>query len=306
MWSILTETFQNWSRHNTARLGAALAYYSIFSLGPIIVISVAVAGMVFGPAAARGEISAQIRGLLGDAGAQAVDAMLAGASRPHEGMLATVIGIGTLMFAAVGVVVQLKDALNTVWNVEAAPTKGYWRLIRGYLVSLAGILALGFILLVSLVFTAALAAAGKFIAPYLPEMTLQLTGSGISYALVTLLLAMMFKWLPERSIAWGDVWLGAAVTAGLFEIGKFLIAFYIGKQGLESTYGAATSLVVLLVWVYYASQIVLLGAEFTHVIASRRARARAPRSPSSSAPPQRQGAVPTSRPPIIRAGAMEL
>lgn len=285
MWSILTETIANWSRHNTARLGAALAYYSIFSLGPIIVISVAVAGTVFGPAAVRGEITAQIRGLLGNDGAQAVEAMLAGASRPHEGTPAIVIGIGTLVFAAVGVVVQLKDALNTVWNVETAPTTGYWRLIRGYLVSLAAVLALGFILLVSLVFTAGLAAVGKFIAPYLPEAALQLTGSGISYALVTLLFAMMFKWLPERPIAWGEVWLGAAVTAGLFEIGKFLIALYIGRQGLKSTYGAATSLVVLLVWVYYASQIVLLGAEFTQVIAARRARRRAGGRPPSRAGP---------------------
>ena len=270
MWSILTETVANWSRHNTARLGAALAYYSIFSLGPIIVISVAVAGTVFGPDAARGEITGQIRGLLGNAGAQAVEAMLAGASRPHDGMVATLIGIGTLVFAAVGVVVQLKDALNTVWNVDAVPAKGYWRLIRGYLISLGAVLGLGFLLLVSLVFTASLAAAGKFVAPYLPEAPIQAMGSLASFALATLLFAMMFKWLPDTHVAWREVWLGAAVTAALFEIGKLLIALYIGKQGLESTYGAATSLVMLLVWVYYASQIVLFGAELTHVLAARR------------------------------------
>lgn len=273
MWSILQETVANWSRHNTARLGAALAYYSIFSLGPIIVISVAVAGTVFGPDAARGEITGQIRGLLGNAGAQAVEAMLAGASRPHDGMVATLIGIGTLVFAAVGVMVQLKDALNTVWNVDATPAEGYWRLIRGYLLSFVAVLALGFLLLVSLVFTASLAAAGKFVAPYLPEGPIQATGSLVSLALVTLLFAMMFKWLPDTHVAWREVWAGAAVTAALFEIGKFLIAVYIGKQGLESTYGAATSLVMLLVWVYYASQIVLFGAELTHVLGVRRALA---------------------------------
>jgi membrane protein len=288
MWSILEQTFANWSRHNTARLGAALAYYSIFSLGPIIVISIAVAGMVFGPDAARGEITAQIRGLLGDAGAQAVEAMLAGASRPHDGWLATLIGIGTLVFAAVGIVVQLKDALNTVWNVDATPAVGHWPLIRGYLVSLAGVLSLGFILLVSLVFTAALAAAGKFVAPYLPEASLQVAGSIASLALITLLFAMMFKWLPDTQVAWGEVWLGAAVTAALFEIGKVLIAVYIGKQGLESTYGAATSLVMLLIWVYYASQIVLLGAELTHVLAARRG-ARRPRQVAATIAPQGQG-----------------
>jgi membrane protein len=200
--------------------------------------------------------------------------MLAGASHPHQGMLATLIGIGTLVFAAVGVVVQLKDALNTVWNVDATPAEGYWRLIRGYLVSLAAVLSLGFILLVSLVFTAALAVVGKFVAPYLPEASLQVVGSLTSLALITLLFAMMFKWLPDTHVAWGEVWLGAAVTAALFEIGKVLIALYIGKQGLESTYGAATSLVMLLIWVYYASQIVLLGAELTHVLADRRGARR--------------------------------
>jgi membrane protein len=270
MWTALKTTAANWSRHQTARIGAALAYYSIFSIGPIIVISVAIAGAVFGPEAARGEITGQIRGLLGNAGAQAVEAMLAGASRPRQGIVATAIGIGTLVFAAVGVVVQLKGALNTVWNVDETPDAGYWRLIRGYLVSLAAVVSLGFILLVSLVFTASLAAIGKFVSPYLPEFSLQLVGALTSFALVAVLFTMMFKWLPDVPVAWRDVWLGAVITAVLFEAGKFLIAFYIGKQGLESTYGAATSLVALLIWVYYASQIVLFGAELTYVLAQRR------------------------------------
>jgi membrane protein len=278
MWTILKTTAANWSRHNTARIGAALAYYSIFSIGPIIVISIAIAGAVFGPEAARGEITDQIRGLLGSTGAHAVESMLVGASRPRQGMITTAIGIGTLVFAAVGVVVQLKAALNAVWNVDETPDAGYWRLIRGYLVSFAAVMSLGFILLISLVFTTALAAAARFVAPYIPELRLQMTGSLISLAFVTLLFAMMFKWLPDAPVAWREVWLGAAVTALLFEIGKFLIAFYIGKQGLESTYGAATSLVALLIWVYYAAQIVLFGAELTYVLAQRQAERKSRRA----------------------------
>ncbi len=268
-WSLITETAANWSKHKTARLGAALAYYSVFSLGPVILIAVAVAGLVFGHDAVRGEVSAQIAGLLGRNGAQAVETMLAGASKPQEGLLATLFGAAVLLFAAVSVVVQLKDAMNTVWECDAPQGSGLWHFMRSYLISLAGILSLGFLLLVSLIFTAALAATGKFLAPYIPQAALQIVGSAISFGLVTLLFAMMFKWLPDASVAWKDVWIGAALTAALFELGKVLIGYYIGTQGLDSTYGAAASLVVILIWVYYSSQIVLIGAEFTHVYAER-------------------------------------
>jgi membrane protein len=156
-----------------------------------------------------------------------------------------------------------------VWEVETTKANGTWNFMRSYLVSLAGILSLGFILLVSLLFTAALAAGGKYVAPYMPEATLHVVGFAVSFALITLMFAMMFKWMPDAEIEWRDVWLGAALTACLFEVGKLLIGIYIGKQGLESTYGAAASLVVVLIWVYYASQIVLLGAEFTRAYALR-------------------------------------
>ena len=269
VWTLLKETAGNWSSHKDARLGAALAYYSIFSIGPLIVIAIAIAGLAFGAEAVRGEVGNQVRGLLGDAGAQAVDAMLAGASKPREGLFATLFGIATLILAALGVVVQLKDALNTVWEVPASKSSGIWGFLRTYLVSLAGVLSLGFLLLVSLLFTTALAAAGKYIEPWLPEAAMQATGFVLSFAFITLLFAMMFKWLPDAAVAWRDVWLGAAVTALLFEVGKFLIGLYVGKQGLESTFGAAASLVVLLIWVYYSSQIVLMGAEFTRAYALR-------------------------------------
>jgi membrane protein len=268
-WAPLAETFNDWSEHKDARLGAALAYYSVFSLGPLIVIAISIAGLAFGHEAVQGQVTGAIRGLLGDTGAQAVEAMLKGADRPREGMLATILGLGTLLFAAIGVVVQLKDALNTVWEVKTPPGKGIWRFARTYVLSLAGVLALGFLLLISLLLTAALSAVGKYIAPYLPEGALQIAGSAASFAVIGVLFAMMFKWLPDTRVEWRDVWLGAILTAALFELGKFVIGFYIGKQGLESTYGAAASIVVVLIWIYYSAQLVLMGAEFTQVYARR-------------------------------------
>jgi membrane protein len=268
-WAPLRETLNRWSEHKAARLGAALAYYSVFSLGPLIVIAIAIAGLVFGAEAVRGQVLATLNGLLGEAGTQAIEAMLKGADRPREGAVTTVIGIGTLLFAAVGVVVQLKDALNTVWEVETTPGSGIWRFVRSYVLSLAAVLSLGFLLLISMLLTAALAAAGKYVAPYLPEVALQIAGFAASFTVISLLFAAMFKWLPDTKIEWRDVWLGAVLTAALFEVGKFLIGLYIGKQGLESTYGAAASIIVVLLWVYYSAQLVLMGAEFTNVYARR-------------------------------------
>jgi membrane protein len=268
-WSPLQETGNRWLEHKDARLGAALAYYSIFSLGPLIVIAIAVAGLVFGAEAVQAQVFGALHGLLGDSGTQAIDAMLKGANRPREGLFAALLGVGTLVFAAVGVVVQLKDALNTVWEVETPPGSGIWRFVRTYIWSLAGVLSVGFLLLISMLLTAALSAAGKYIAPYLPEATLQIAGLLASFAVIAVLFAMMFKWLPDTPIAWRDVWLGAILTAALFEVGKFLIGLYIGKQGLESTYGAAASIVVVLIWIYYSAQLVLMGAEFTNVYARR-------------------------------------
>jgi membrane protein len=259
----LRETVSRWSEHKDARLGAALAYYSVFSIGPLILIAIAIAGLVFGAEAVRGQVFGTLKGLLGDSGSQAIEAMLKGADRPREGVVATVIGVATLVFAAVGVVVQLKDAFNTVWEVEKTPGSGIWRFVRSYVLSLAGVLSLGFLLLISLLVTAALGAAGKYVAPYLPEAALQIAGFAASFAVISLLFAMMFKWLPDTKVEWRDVWLGAVLTAALFEVGKFLIGLYIGKQGLESTYGAAASIIVVLIWVYYSAQLVLMGAEFT-------------------------------------------
>jgi membrane protein len=270
LWLVAKEAAANWSSHKDSRQGAALAYYSIFSLGPIIVIAIAVAGFFFGREAVSGQVAASIKDMLGDTGAKAVQAMLADAGRPREGMLATLLGIGTLLFAAIGVVIQLKDALNTVWEVGELPGHGVWHFIRSYVASLAAVLALGFLLLVSLVVTAGLAAIGKFAVPYMQEWVLHLVSILVSLSAISLLFAMMFKWLPDAEVDWYDVWLGAIVTAVLFEIGKTAIGFYIGKQGLDSTYGAAASIIVVLLWVYYTSQIILMGAEVTRAFAMHR------------------------------------
>jgi membrane protein len=269
-WAPLARAGSQWIAHKDARLGAALAYYSIFSLGPLIVVAVAVAGLLFDQEAVRGEVSAGLRGLLGDSGAEAINTMLAAADKPRQGIFATAIGIGALLFAAIGVVVQLKDALNTVWDVKVSPVKGIWGFARTYVLSFAGVLALGFLLLVSMLVTTVLSAAGKYLGTFVPEAALQIVSLTVSFGVIALLFAMMFKWLPDTEVAWADVWLGAVLTAALFELGKFLIALYIGKQGLESTYGAAASVVIVLVWVYYSAQIVLFGAEFTNARAKQR------------------------------------
>jgi len=281
-WTVAKEAAENWSTHKDSRQGAALAYYSVFSLGPIIVIAIAVAGFFFGREAVSGQVASSIRDMLGDTGAKAVEAMLADAGRPREGLVATLLGAAAVVFAAIGVVVQLKDALNTVWEVEETPGHGAWQFIRNYVISLAAVLALGFLLMVSLLVTAGLAAFGKYAAPHMQEWFFHLATMSTSVGVASLLFAMMFKWLPNAVVDWYDVWLGAVTTAVLFELGKSAIGFYIGKQGLESTYGAAASIIVLLIWVYYSSQIILMGAEVTHAFARHKGSLRhreQPRSP---------------------------
>jgi len=266
-WTIIKEAALNWSRHKDSRQGSALAYYSVFSLGPVIVIAVAVAALFFGREAVNGQVADAVKGMLGDTGANAVQAMLADADRPRQGLFATALGIGALVFAAVGVVVQLKDALNTVWEVKEPETDGIWQFLRSYVVSFAAILALGFLLLTSMTITALVAAFSQAVSAYVHEWILHLVSTLVSFSVISLLFAMMFKWLPDAPIDWYDVWLGAVVTAALFELGKSAIGYYIGKQALSSTFGAAASIVVVLIWVYYSAQIVLMGAEITRAFA---------------------------------------
>lgn len=197
MWKLFKTTASNWSTHKDARLGAALAYYSIFSLGPLIIIAMTVAGLFFGRDAVQSQVAESMKGLLGDNGAQAVQTMLAGASKPTEGIMAAVISVGALLFASVGVVVQLKDALNTVWEVEESKETGVWHFLRNYVLSFAAVIAVGFLLLTSLLLTAGLAAIGKYYSSSLPEGLLQPLGFATSFLVISVLFAMMFKWLPD-------------------------------------------------------------------------------------------------------------
>ena len=263
MWPLLTTATNNWFRHRSARLGAALAYYSVFSLGPLLLIVTATAGFIFGADAVRGSLSAQFRGLLGETGSQAVEAMLKGAASSTSGGWSAAIGIALLL-------IQLKDALNTIFEAKEPENAGIAWYVRVYGVSFAGILALGFLLAVSLVISTALAAFSSWISGSAAGGIL-LVGINfvISLGVLTLLFAMLFKWFPDTPLAWADVWPGAVATALLFNVGKAAISWYIGTQGLESTYGAAASIVVLLIWVYYSAQIVLFGAELTRAYASQ-------------------------------------
>ena len=268
-WFLIRQTFNEWSEDGAPRLGAALAYYSIFSLGPLLIIAIAVASLFFDGGSAQQQIMGQIRSLVGDQGAQAIEPMLAGTSTGSQSIVATVLGVVILLFGALSVVVQLKDALNIIWNVDRTPISGIWGYVRTYALSLAAVLGLGFLLTISLLSSAVIAGMGQTFASGLNEATLHAVNFVVNFFVLTLLFAMMFKYLPDITIAWRDVWIGAALTALLFNLGRFLIALYLGKQGLESTYGAASSIVLILVWIYYSAQIVFFGAEFTQVYARR-------------------------------------
>jgi membrane protein len=289
VWSLLKQTVSEWMDDNVPAQAAALAYYTLFSVAPMLIIAIAVAGLVFGEEAARGEIQNQLQSLIGDAGAKVVEDLVANASKPSSGILATVVGILVLAFAATGVFVQLQDSLNTIWKVKKKPMNGLLAFLRQRLLSFAMVLGIGFLLLVSLVLSAALAAAGTFLVGLLPawETVLQLVNLAIAFAVTTVLFAMIYKVLPDTRVAWRDVWLGAAVTSFLFSLGKLAIGLYLGKSSVSSSYGAAGSFAVLLLWVYYSSQLLFLGAEFTQVYSrwhgSRRAERHAAREAERSA-----------------------
>ncbi len=272
-WSLLKETVSEWSEDGAPRLGAALAYYSVFSIGPLLLIAVSVASIVFQSDAVRQEVMVQIGKVVGDKGAQAVQALLNNASVGGHSTLGTIIGVGVLLFGAIAVVVQLKDALNIIWDVQDSGTSGFWGYLRKYGVSLAAVLGLGFLLAVSLITTTVISAAATWLSGLLgggiPGWVFAALNFVADLAVLTLLFALMFKLLPDTDVAWKDVWIGAALTTLLFIAGKYAIAFYLGQQGLESTFGAASSIVLILVWIYYSSQIVFFGAEFTQVYARR-------------------------------------
>jgi membrane protein len=269
--NLIQETFKEWSEDKASRLAAALSYYTIFSIAPLLVIAIALAGLVFGREAATNQVVGEIRGLVGEDGAQVIQTILQNASKTTSGVLATVIGIVTLLIGASGAFGQLQDSLNTIWEVKPREGRGIKGILRDRFLSFSMVLVIGFLLLVSLVLSAVLSGIGKYLADVLPmsSVVLQAINFTISLAVTSLLFALIFKVLPDAYIRWRDVWVGSVVTALLFSLGRFLIGLYLGRSSVSSAYGAAGSLVVVLLWIYYSAQILFLGAEFTQVYAGK-------------------------------------
>ena len=268
-WSLLKETYNDWSEDRAPRLAAALAYYAVFAIAPLLIIVIAIAGLFFGETEVRQTIVSQLGGLIGQNGSQALEALIEGARKPTAGIIATVIGVVTLLLAASGLFGQLQDALNTIWEVQPKPNQGIWGTIRSRFLSFSMVLGIGFLLLVSLVISAGLSALGTVVVgdQYGETLLWKVVNFVVSFGVTTLLFAMIFKILPDVKIAWSDVWIGALATAALFTLGRFLISLYLGQAAPESSYGAAGSLIAILIWVYYTAQILFMGAEFTQVYA---------------------------------------
>jgi membrane protein len=267
IWQFLREVFSEWSNDNAQRLGAALAYYSAFSIAPLIVIVLAVAGLIFGRDAATGQINNQLQDLLGTQATEGISQMLVAADKPAEGILAAAVSIVILLVGASGVFGELQSALNTIWRVEPKPGRGILGTIKDRFLSFTMVLGTGFLFLVSLLIGAALSALETWMGGFVPEhgWLMQFFHLGVSFAITTLLFALIYKVLPDVEIRWRDVWIGAIVTSLLFSVGKFAIGLYLGRSAVASSYGAAGSFIVVLIWVYYSSQILFLGAEFTKI-----------------------------------------
>ena len=267
-WALFKSSVAQWLEDQPFQMAASLAYYTIFSLAPLLIIVIAIAGFVFGQQAAEQQIVGKIQGTIGQPGAEALQGMLQNAGRqPKTGIVSAVLGFVALLFGAGGVVGQLQASLNTIWGVAPKPGQGLSGFVRQRFISFAMILGIGFLLLVSLVFSAAVTGLAQLIGDFLVlAYALDLL---ISFLFITALFAMIYKFLPDVQIQWRDVWIGAALTSLLFTIGKFLIGLYLGHSSVTSTYGAAGSLITILLWIYYSSLIFFLGAEFTQVYATQ-------------------------------------
>jgi membrane protein len=264
-WRLLKDAGKGWSEHDATRLGAALAYYTVFALGPLLLIAISVAGLVFGQEAANDRIVSTLNEYVGQSGAEAVQVAIASSARGGSGWLATLIGIGVLLFAAGALFAHLKDAFNVIWGVEAKPGRGLRYFLKKRFLSFAMVLGTGFLLLVSLVITAALAALAAFFHRHLPggDWLWRLIDLAISFGVVTGIFALIFKWMPDVKLGYRDVLPAAITTSLLFSLGKQLLALYISKGNVGSSHGAAGSLIVVLVWVFYSSQILFFGAELS-------------------------------------------
>ena len=298
-FALLKETAGAWSADYAPSMGAALSYYTLFSIAPLLLIVIAVAGFVFGAEAARGEIFGQLAGLVGPDGAKGIQGLLQAADQPRQGAFATMVGIATLILGATTVFGELQNALDRIWRAPAREaSKGWWTLLRTRLLSFGMILGIAFLLTVSLVLSAAIAALGKWWGA--AEVLAHVLEVALSFGLTTVLFALIYRFIPRANVAWHDVWIGAAVTAILFAVGKLLIGLYLGKSSVASSFGAAGSLVVVILWVYYSAQIFLFGAEFTWVYAhehgSRRGEPRPGKEPARAVP----ALAPSSPPPAPR------
>lgn len=266
------ETASDWLEDDAVTLAAALAYYALLSLAPLLVISISVAGWFLGAEAARGQVAGELASIVGREAARGVEAVIASGKEPQRGVLGAVVGIVTLFVGASGVFGQLQTSLDQIWEVKPKPDRGLWVQARERFFSFTMVLGVAFLLLVSLVVSSLLSSVGDFLAATLPggAVLWQVLNFALSLGVITVLFALIFKVIPHAEVHWRDVWLGAAVTALLFAIGKQLLGLYLGKAAVGSSYGAAGSLVALVVWVYYAAQILFLGAEFTQVQARHR------------------------------------
>ena len=268
---LVKHTAMEWIDLGVSRMGAALAFYTIFAIAPLFVIVLAIASLWFGEEAARRELFGQVSGLVGSEGGEAIQALVSAAHHAKTGVWATAIAVATLFVGATGVFVQLQDALNSIWGVRRAPGRGLRNFIKDRILSFALVVGIGFLLLVSLVLSAVLSALGKYMGGLLPvqETLWQGINFVVSFGVITLLFAMIFKVLPDVKITWRDVWIGAMITALLFNLGKFLLGLYLGRSSVASAYGAAGSLVIVLLWVYYSAQILFFGAKFTQLYSKR-------------------------------------
>jgi membrane protein len=270
VWSIFRQTFSAWDEHEAPRWSAALAFYTILSLAPLVILMVAIVALILGHSTGQSQLLRQVESMVGHRGSEAVKGMIEHAQKPASGIVASIIGVITLLFGASGVFNELRSALNKIWDIQHESEGGVGGTIRQRFFSFGMVLGVGFLLLVSLAISAALAALGKFLGGLLsiPVFVLTAINFVVSLAGVAVLFALIFRYVPETKTAWRNVWIGASVTALLFTIGKSLIGLYLGKAAVGSAYGAAGSLIVVIVWVYYSAMIFLFGAEFTHVLDS--------------------------------------
>ena len=289
--SLFKQAVGAWSEDYAPSMGAALSYYTLFSIAPLLLIVIAVTGWFFGDEAARGELTSGLQGLMGEQGAKAIEGMVANASKPKQGVIATVVGVFVLILGATTVFAELQNSLDRIWRAPAREkVSGLWRILRARLLSIGMILGIAFLLMVSLVLDALLQSIGRMWGTGAWEAVAQTVNTLVGFGLTTTVFALIYKLIPRAKIEWHDVWVGAAVTAVLFTVGKFLIGFYIGRSAVASSFGAAGSLVVVMIWVYYSAQIFLLGAEFTWVYSHAHGSRRGQTRPGALDPPKAMAA----------------